>query len=206
MPNSYAGQADSGSGSSKYNELAFMFKRLIARIRTMDLVEVISCTNTGTVAAVGMVNVKVLTNQMTGDRDAVPHGTIYNVPYQRIQGGANAVILDPQAGDIGMCGFCARDISQVKIAKAAADPGSYRMFDWADGLYLGGFLNGTPTSYVQFTNDGKINMVSPSQISMTVGAHSVVVSTSAVTIDGKVFLTHQHTGVSTGSGDSGGVL
>jgi len=206
MPSSYAGQADSGSGSSEFNMLAFVVKRLLARIRTVDLVQVISCSNTGAVAAVGSVSVQVMTNQMTGSRTPVAHGTIYNVPYLRIQGGNAAVILDPVAGDIGMCGFCARDISAVKASKKPANPGSYRMFDWADGLYLGGFLNVVPTTYVQFDGAGAINMVAPTTISMTVGAHNITINSTGVHIDGKIFLTHQHTGVTTGGGNSGGVL
>lgn len=149
------GQQDAGSGSSEYNAQLFAMTMLLAkRIRTLDLVQVQSCTNTGGVSPVGEVSVQVLVNQMTGNRQGIAHGTIYNVPYLRIQGGSNAIIIDPQAGDIGLCGFCSRDISSVKSSKAAANPGSWRMFDWADGLYLGGFLNGTPTQYIQFSATG----------------------------------------------------
>jgi hypothetical protein len=148
------GQQDAGSGANDFNAFVFAWKRLLGKIRTIDMVQVQSCSNAGGVSPVGVVSVQVLTNQMTGNRNAVPHGTIYNVPYMRLQGGANAIILDPQVGDLGVCGFCSRDISAVKSGKAAANPGSYRMFDWADGVYFGGFLNGTPTQYIQFSATG----------------------------------------------------
>jgi hypothetical protein len=51
---------------------------------------------------------------------------------------------------------------------------------------------------------GSITM-SSSAITLTFGGHSVVINSSGVTIDGKTFLTHAHTGVTTGSGTSGPV-
>lgn len=48
--------------------------------------------------------------------------------------------------------------------------------------------------------------INSSGVTLTYGSNSLVVSSSGVTIQGKPFLTHQHTGVTTGSGDSGGVL
>jgi hypothetical protein len=48
--------------------------------------------------------------------------------------------------------------------------------------------------------------VTEGQVVLNAGGHSVVISSAGVVIDGKVFLGHQHTGVQTGSGDSGPVL
>lgn len=46
----------------------------------------------------------------------------------------------------------------------------------------------------------------PGEISMSAGGHSIVINSTGVVIDGKIFLTHEHTGVTTGSGDTGGVI
>jgi hypothetical protein len=54
----------------------------------------------------------------------------------------------------------------VKATQAQANPGSGRVFDMADGLYFGGFLNGTPTQYVAFSSAG-IDMVSPTRIRLS---------------------------------------
>jgi hypothetical protein len=43
-------------------------------------------------------------------------------------------------------------------------------------------------------------------ITLACGGHSIVINSTGVVIDGKVFLTHQHTDVQGGSGDSGPVL
>lgn len=51
---------------------------------------------------------------------------------------------------------------------------------------------------------GSITM-SSSSITLAFGSHSIVINSSGVTIDGKVFLTHAHTGVQTGAGTSGPV-
>lgn len=217
MTDSAYGQQGVGTQQSEYNTLAFVFQQLLQKIQTATLVEVLSVTNAGGVTPVGMVSVKPLVNQMTGNRVAVPHGEIFNIPYLRLQGGANAVILDPEVGDIGMAAFCSRDISAVKNSKAAASPGSFRMFDWADGLYFGGFLNGAPTQYFRFSTAG-IDVVSPTKIRLLApeveiqASTSVLINSPAITIegggtsiDGKTFLTHDHTEVQSGLSNTGPV-
>jgi hypothetical protein len=129
----------------------------------VTLVKIVSVTNNGGVSPVGFVDVQPLVNQVDGAGNATPHGVVYNIPYFRLQGGTNAIILDPQVGDMGMCGFASRDISSVKSSKGQANPGSGRTFDWADGLYFGGLLNGTPVQYIAFSSSG-IDIVSPTQI------------------------------------------
>ena len=57
-------------------------------------------------------------------------------------------LIDPTQGDIGLAIFADRDISSVRANRAQANPGSYRRFDMADGVYIGGILNGMPTQTV----------------------------------------------------------
>lgn len=47
--------------------------------------------------------------------------------------------------------------------------------------------------------------LTPTSITMSCGGHSIVISSAGVVIDGKVFLTHVHGGVSTGGSDTTGV-
>ncbi len=152
--------------SSDTNALQFLFQQLMSGKWTATLVRVIAVTNTGAVVPVGFVDVNPMVHQIDGDgTNVTPHGVISDIPYFRYQGGLNAIILDPEVGDIGIMVCASRDISAVKASKAPNVPGSFRTFDPADGLYIGGFLNAVPTQYVRFSTDG-IEMVSPTQIKL----------------------------------------
>ena len=87
--------------------LAFAVDSIVSRIQTVTLVKVVA-VHSGGVAPVGLLDVQPLVAQLDGAGSPVAHGTIHNVPYFRLQGGSNAVIIDPEPGDIGMCGFCSR--------------------------------------------------------------------------------------------------
>src|SRR5258706_5711696 len=109
------------------------------------MVKVKGCTNAGGTTPDGFDDLLPLVNQVEGAGNAEPHGTIYHCPYFRLQGGANAIVIDPQVGDIGWAGFADRDISSVIANKGKANPGSRRMFDMADAVYFRGGLHSTPT-------------------------------------------------------------
>lgn len=237
------------SGASEYNAMVFTISQLINKINTMALVMVTKVSNNGGVSPVGYVSVQLLVNQLTGDGKGIPAGLLSNIPYLRMQGGSNAIILDPQVGDIGVCGFCSRDISAVKESKNVSNPGSRRKYDKADGLYFGGFLNGSPTQYVQFNSDG-ITIHSPTAVKLTApdvqitsqtlevnASSSATITTPTFTINGQTVLNgslsaggtggasatfsgsvsatgdgtfagtsvhaHAHSGVTTGSGNTG---
>lgn len=247
------GQQTPTTAASEYATLQFLIRQAMLKMQTATVVKVISCSNAGGISPVGLVTVQPMVNQMTGDRVAVAHGQIFRVPYMRMQGGANAVILDPEPGDLGVCVFASRDISSVKNTKAQANPGSFRTFDWSDAIYIGGLLNGTPTQYVAFASAG-ITVVSPTKIKLqaptieidattellvtspdvdiaastefdvtspastltgpvhvtgtsaldgVVTAGAAVNATGDVTGEGTSLHTHVHSGVTTGSGDSG---
>ncbi|EEY09239.1 phage P2 baseplate assembly protein gpV [Mannheimia haemolytica serotype A2 str. OVINE] len=143
-------------------EFEFIISGIVNRIQTVTLVQVIAVNATG-IGPVGTVDVQPMVAQLDGSGKAYAHGVIHNIPYFRLQGGSNAVIIDPEVGDIGMCGFCSRDISSVKVNKAPSTPQSRRKFDYADDLYFGGFLNGVPSQYLFFKDSG-IELVSTGEI------------------------------------------
>ncbi|WP_313622829.1 Gp138 family membrane-puncturing spike protein [Achromobacter sp.] len=162
----YPGLAQAGQGDSEFGALQFLISQALLRLSTSTLVKVVSVTNSGGLSPVGFVDVQPLVNQLDGAGNAVPHGILYRLPYFRLQGGADAIILDPKIGDVGMAAFANRDISHVKASRAQSNPGSWRSHDMADGLYFGGLLNGTPSQYVQFTGGG-VNVVSPLKVTVT---------------------------------------
>lgn len=143
-------------------QMQFIINNLIGRIQTVTLVQVKAVKAAG-VDPVGTVDVQPMVAQIDGQGKTYEHGIIYNIPYFRLQGGANAVIIDPKVGDIGMCGFCSRDISSVKNNKQPSNPQSLRRFDYSDGLFFGGFLNGVPAQYIFFKDEG-IDIVSKGEV------------------------------------------
>ncbi len=210
--------------ASEWAALTFVIQQVLNRVATSTLVQVKGVTNAGELSPVGFVDVQPLVNLLTGNGESRPHGIVYNVPYMRLQGGANAIILDPQVGDIGICQFASRDISAVKTAKGPANPGSKRQFDYADGLYIGGVLNAVPEQYIQFA-EGGITVLSPTKITLqapqidikgpvtqtdgdvSLAQNLTVGDTATAATDviggGKSLKTHTHNGVTPGGGISG---
>ena len=126
-------------------------------------VKVVSVTNSGGVSAIGYVDVQPLVSSVDGDGQIWAHGIIYNVPYMRIQGGSNGVILDPAVGDIGIATVCDRDISTVKNTGAVSAPGSNRKNDMSDMVYLMTIIGAAPSQYIQFNSSG-ITILSPTKV------------------------------------------
>lgn len=180
--NQIFGQQDVSSDANDFNTIAFAFRMMMAEVQTGTLVKVISCTSAGGLAPVGRVTVQPLINQMSGDRIATPHGQIANCVYSRLTGGLNAVIMDPEPGDIGFMGFCTRDVSAVVKSAAPAPPGSFRVFDWADGVLIGWVpLGVTPTQYIRFLQAGAgIEVVSPVKITLRAPTVEIDASTELV--------------------------
>lgn len=147
------GQQQPSATWGEFNNLAWMVRQAIARLQTATLVRVVACSNNDTVSPVGTVDVVPLVNQIDGQGVATPHVTIFNVPYSRTQGGANAIIIDPKPGDIGIAVFASRDITKVKTTKATGNPGSLRSYNFADALYVGAALNNAPEQFIQFTDE-----------------------------------------------------
>ena len=201
-----SGQQQSGTNLGEYQQITFMVQQALAKMQTATLVRIESCTNSGGLSPVGFVDVTPLVNQLDGQGNPTPHVTIYNLPYFRLQGGANGVIIDPEKGDIGVAVFASRDISQVKATRKQGNPGSHRQYSFADGMYLGGMLNGTPTQYVQFSAAGiKIHSQTAVVIEAPVveidAATSCTVNTPTFTVNGSTVLNGP---LSQGKGSAGG--
>lgn len=177
------GQQKPSSTWGEFNNIAFMVQQAIGKLQTATLVKIEKCTNSGGLSPVGFVDVTPLVNQLDAAGNPTPHVTIFNVPYFRLQGGKNAIIIDPEPGDIGIAVFASRDITKVKATKAAANPGSFRQYSFADGLYLGGMLNAVPEQYVRFAPAG-ITIHSP---------HTVKLEAPLVTVIADKFQIHATT-------------
>jgi len=176
-------QKDPSSGNSDFNQISFLVQMALAKLSVATLVEVVA-VHPGAGLLVGFVDVMPMVNQVDGAGQAQPHTTIFGVPYFRVQGGANAVICEPQVNDIGFALFADRDLSSVKATGAAANPGSDRRFDMADALYFGGWnMAVQPTAYVQVTQSA-INLVLPGGTNIELTPGLCTVNATATKLNG----------------------
>lgn len=161
----YYGMQKPTSGSSEYNALKFVVDGILAQNNHVAWVKIVNVDAPGGLALAGTVDVQPLVNQIDGQGRPVPHAVVNGLPYLRMQGGTNGIIIDPQVGDIGLCVFADRDSSAVEANKDVSNPGSKRAYSMSDGFYFGGMLNTVPDQYVMFVGDG-IKIVSPTNITM----------------------------------------
>jgi hypothetical protein len=107
-------------------------------------------------------------------------------------------------GMSGLGGGVASLTSPFNLTALAFVPLGNTAFSAADANTL--TLYGNPGVLMRTqANDASISMTS-GQISMTAGGHTIVISSSGVVIDGRVFLLHDHSGVTTGTGVTGPVV
>lgn len=150
------GQQDPSDSVGPFNPIAFAIQQALAQVSTIKIVKVLAVdTDAHT------VDVQIAVNQLDGQNNSTPHGTINSIPYIWVMGGTNAFETDPSVGDFGVMVVCDRDISAVKSTKAIANPGSLRKFSPSDGIYLFGVpgLNGTePTQWFKWLPGGGFNI------------------------------------------------
>ena len=168
MSSTQIGVFNPANAVGEYNKISFAISQALAKMQTAMPVEVMACTNYGGLSLAGTVDIRPLVNMIDGNNppNPVPHGTIYGVPYVRVQGGLNACIIDPAVGDIGIAIFASRDITKVVATRAQANPGSWRQYNWGDAMYIGGLLNAIPVQFVRFSSTG-IELVSPTAVTVT---------------------------------------
>ncbi len=184
--------ADVASESSR---IQYAIKAVLSGVRTAIPVKVTAVSNDGGVSPIGQVSVQPMIGSLDGNGTIWPHGVIQDVPYMRIQGGSNAVILDPQVGDIGIATVADRDISVVKNGNGdISGPGSNRKHDLSDMIYLMTIIGAAPSQYVQFNAAG-ITVLSPNSVTVQAPTATVNASTSAIVNAGTVTVTA--TGVAT---------
>lgn len=173
-------RAEDSSGGAM--EMEFILSRFIGRTYTATLVKV-NDVLPGGVGPVGFLSATDLIQQVDGNNQGIPNVAMENLPYFRLQGGTNAIIIDPKPGDIGLAVFAQRDITVTKQNKIEGPPPSLRTHDVSDGLYIGGLLNGEPSQWIQFLDSGiNIKATAPVTIDATLlQVNCPIVSTGDIT-------------------------
>jgi hypothetical protein len=147
-----SGQQDPSDSVGKFNQIAFAIGQAIAKVSTVKVVKVMAVDS-----GAKTVDVQIAVNQLDGQDNSTPHGTINGVSYVWAMGGKNAFQVDPSVGDLGVMLVCDRDISAVRAAKDIANPGSNRKFSPSDGIYLfgvPGMNSSQPEQWVKWSDDG----------------------------------------------------
>lgn len=147
-PDGYFGTQLATSRTSEFNAIDFVVRAILSGRAHVVIVQVIAVTP-GSPQSLGTVDVQPMVNQLDADGAPIPHGVINGIPWLTLQAGPNAVLLQPEVGDKGICVVSDRDISSVKSTREVGNPGSYRQSDMADGLYIGGILNDDPTQWIK---------------------------------------------------------
>lgn len=170
MINAVFGNQSRQTNASDYSAIRFAIEQLLIQKHTMTIVKVLSCTGTDSPDSIGTVDVLPMITQVNGSGQSVPHGELFQLPYVRIQGGTNGIVIDPKKDDIGLAIFAERDITKVVNTKEVSPPDSRRVMSMSDGVYLGGILNGELSQYIRFAAAG-LEIVTPM---MTVDASMTV--------------------------------
>lgn len=154
-----AGQQGPNDSTEEVNKIAFAVEQMMARLSTMKPVKVIAVhAGEGTPPGPMTVDVQPLVQQIDGNRNAVPHGTVYGIPVARQQGGKWTIICDPAVEDVGYVVCSDRDMSKVKATAAEAPPGSLRKFSISDGVYAGAILTKPTDAYLWLKDDGTFKL------------------------------------------------
>lgn len=178
----------------------YIINNLIANIHTMMPVKILSVTiPPDSLTPIGRCEVLPLVQQIDGSNNVYPMGKIINVPYLRVQGGSNAIVIDPQVGDVGLCGFCERDISIVKRTGELSAPDTRRKYDINSAVYMFTMMSGTPTQYIHFKSSG-IDIKTTGDLN--INGLIIKADGTLITKDGVIVDTHSHAQANDSAGNT----
>lgn len=221
------GQQDPVDTSHEHNVFVFKVNQILAGKYFTRVVQVMAVDTDAKT-----VDVQIATNQLDGQGNSSPHGTINSIPFAGGQAGTVAFKVTPAVGDLGVMVVSDRDLSAVKSSKAIANPGSTRKNSAADGVYLLSILNKrAPTQFFEWTDDGVSitaahgntltsdasgwhfggNVIIPGNLQLGGAVQAAdgteylgTIQTSGDVVAGTISLKSHHTsGVTTGTGTSG---
>lgn len=157
----------------EYNALINIIESVVNKISTVELVRVEKVNSDNTIDVIPIVK------NANAENNPIPESVIYGIRYFQWQYGTNAIKATPAIGDIGLIVVCKKDISEAEKGLV----GSFRKFNMADGIYIGGIfgLNQTPTQYIDFGENG-ISITSTG--SVEVNAQTANINATAINLGG----------------------
>ena len=153
-------------------EAQFLIKHQTAQVRTVYLAEVVKVyagDPTADPPTPTTVDIKPVVQQMDAQGKAHSHDVIYGVLAARIHAGSNALLIDPEVGDVGVVHVSDRDISKV-VANGGKEsaPGSLRRHAMEDGVFHGGVFTKQAKNLIDLRG-GNISITTPGDLTHTVG-------------------------------------
>lgn len=206
----FIGVEPSSASMSEYNAMDFIVRQIAGGMMTSTdvIVKAVGADANG----YPTVDVQPMVSQIDGAGNTTPHGTIHSLPVFRLQGGDCAIIVTPAVGDKGTAVFAREDTSAVRATGKPGPPGSRRRYSYSDGMYFGGILNAAPTTIINIMPGGMIHITAPTSVTVTSPivnfSGNVMVTGDLITgpgskFNGKPFDSHVHSGISTGTSNSG---
>lgn len=170
MPNdnTVRGNRELNSASSEINALDFFVRtKLINTINTCEVVKVVTVYANGSGGTTGYVDVEPLVSQLDAYGNALPQVPLYHLPFSRVQGGIAAIVIDPTPGDLGFAVYTKYDSTNVKEEQEeTVPPGSYRLFDRANGIYVPGILNKAPEIFLELDQENRATLTAPESVTI----------------------------------------
>lgn len=181
--------------NNQANALHFLVNALIHQTVNVAIPVRVDSVTLGDGNTAGWVSATPLITDRDLHGNMIKNVSIPKLPFFRYRAGTAAVILNPRVGDVGLAVFCHKDISPIKPGVTQPqNAGSYRTFDYSDGVYIGGlFGEATPKTTIVVDPDGEL---------VEVNCKTMVVNAPTITLNGMVNVTKDvtATGEVTGKG------
>lgn len=195
-------------GNGDENAVDFAIRQVIrSSVQTIKIVEIVAVDT-----AAKTVDVQPLVQQVTPDGSTKDMPIVSAVPYGYEQAGNCLIQIDPAKGDIGVIACADRDIHRVKTAWKAAAPQTLRSHSLTDAIYLRTLYTGQaaahtiridPTNGITVTSSKTVTVNADVQVNGNITATGTITGQTDVVGDSVSVKGHVHSGVQTGSGETG---
>ena len=166
------------AGTTGYNQTDSQITKALSKLNLVFLAKIVSVSSSG-VGGAKTVKAIPLNAKTDANGNAQPSPTYEELPHYRVQAGVAAVIIDPVPGDIGVFVVCTRDISKINSQTTSPQvPNSFRSFSPADAVMIATIHTKAPTTYIHFTQDGKIAIEAPSSVTINTAQATINASGS----------------------------
>lgn len=165
------------------------------------------------VRATARATIQPLIQMVTTAGERVSRAQVASIPVYQMGAGGFVISFPVKAGDTGYLKACDRDVSLFLQGGRETQPNTKRMHSFEDGLFLPSVLSGFTVAgedqdnLVIQTLDGSVRIALwPDKIKITgrLEVEGEIIATGNVTGSGINLVTHHHTGVQTGSSNTGG--